>query len=89
MRTCRTLGKATRRAAAHERHRHSLWRHRNLVFGVPAIFIYLIAEIGVANLFINFVSQPDIAALTHEQASHYLFRAVGRDDGGPVRWQLC
>jgi FHS family L-fucose permease-like MFS transporter len=50
-----------------------LWRHRNLVFGVPAIFIYLIAEIGVANLFINFVSQPDIGNLTHEQASHYLF----------------
>ena len=50
------MGKATRREAADERNRHSLWRHRNLVFGVPAIFIYLIAEIGVANLFINFVS---------------------------------
>src|SRR3546814_7541214 len=42
------LGTATRRAAAEERKHHSLWRHRNLVFGIPAIFIYLIAEIGVS-----------------------------------------
>lgn len=51
---------------------HPLWQHRNLVFGVPAIFIYLIAEIGVSNLFINFVSQPEIAGLTHEQAGKHL-----------------
>jgi FHS family L-fucose permease-like MFS transporter len=66
------MGSATSRAAKEERRHHSLWRHRNLVFGVPAIFIYLIAEIGVANLFVNFVSQPDIANLTHEQAGNYL-----------------
>jgi FHS family L-fucose permease-like MFS transporter len=64
---------ATGKASKSQRAAHSLWRHRNLVFGVPAIFIYLIAEIGVANLFINFVSQPDIGNLSHEQASHYLF----------------
>lgn len=57
--------------------RLSLWRHRNLVFGVPAIFIYLIAEIGVANLFINFVSSPKVGNLTHEEASHYLFLLWG------------
>jgi FHS family L-fucose permease-like MFS transporter len=51
---------------------HPLWQHRNLVLGVPAIFIYLIAEIGVANLFVNFVSQPGIADLTHEEAGNYL-----------------
>lgn len=67
------ISAATRRASAAERKGHSLWRHRNLVFGVPAIFIYLIAEIGVGNLFINFVSQPDIGNLTHEQAARYLF----------------
>ena len=67
------MGSGTRRLAAEERRGHSLWRHRNLVFGIPAIFIYLIAEIGVANLFINFVSKPEIGNLTHEQASHYLF----------------
>jgi FHS family L-fucose permease-like MFS transporter len=71
------FGQANRRVVAEERKKHSLWRHRNLVFGVPAIFIYLIAEIGVANLFINFVSQPTIGNLTHEQASHYLFLLWG------------
>ena len=72
-----SFGESSRRAAAQERKGLSLWRHRNLVFGVPAIFIYLIAEIGVGNLFINFVSAPDIGNLTHEQASHYLFLLWG------------
>ncbi|WP_082463768.1 sugar MFS transporter [Sphingomonas sp. Leaf17] len=66
------LGAATTRVTKADRRNHSLWKHRNLVFGIPAIFIYLIAEIGVANLFVNFVSQPDIANLTHEQAGRYL-----------------
>ena len=66
------IGQSTQRVTREERRRLSLWSHRNLVFGVPAIFIYLIAEIGVANLFINFVSGPDIANITQEQASHYL-----------------
>ena len=66
------IGRATQRVSKEDRAGLSLWKHRNLVFGVPAIFIYLIAEIGVANLFINFVSQPDVAAITHEQASRYL-----------------
>jgi len=71
------MGAATRRTAKEERKHHSLWRHRNLVFGVPAMFIYLIAEIGVSNLFINFVSKPEIGNLTHEQASRYLFLLWG------------
>ncbi|BDD65117.1 MFS transporter [Sphingobium sp. TA15] len=66
------MGASATRLAKEERKKHSLWAHRNLVFGIPAIFIYLIAEIGVANLFVNFVSQPDIANLTHEQAGRYL-----------------
>ncbi|KQM97697.1 sugar MFS transporter [Sphingomonas sp. Leaf25] len=66
------MGSSTSRVAKEERRKHSLWNHRNLVFGVPAIFIYLIAEIGVANLFVNFVSQPDIANVTNELAGRYL-----------------
>lgn len=71
------LSGAARRAEVGERKRQSLWRHRNLVFGVPAIFIYLIAEIGVSNLFINFASAPEIGNLSHETASHYLFLLWG------------
>lgn len=66
------IGQSTQRVSQADRAGLSLWKHRNLVFGIPAIFIYLIAEIGVANLFINFVSQPDIAGITHEEASRYL-----------------
>ena len=71
------LGAHTSRALAQERKHLSLWRHRNLVFGVPAIFIYLIAEIGVSNLFINFVSSPNIGNMTHAAASNYLFLLWG------------
>ncbi|UUL84200.1 sugar MFS transporter [Sphingomonas qomolangmaensis] len=66
------MGSATNRMAKADRANHSLWHHRNLVWGIPAIFIYLIAEIGVANLFVNFVGQSDIANLTPEQGGHYL-----------------
>jgi FHS family L-fucose permease-like MFS transporter len=66
------MGSSTQRLAVADRKGLSLWSHRNLVFGIPAIFIYLIAEIGVANLFVNFVSQPNIANLTHEAAGRYL-----------------
>jgi MFS transporter, FHS family, L-fucose permease len=71
------MGSESLRISAQQRRQHSLWRHRNLVLGIPAIFIYLVAEIGVANLFINFVSLPNIADLTHEQAAHYLFLLWG------------
>ena len=71
------LGSETRRANAEERKHLSLWNHRNLVWGVPAIFIYLIAEIGVANLFINFVSQPSIGNMTHANAANYLILLWG------------
>jgi FHS family L-fucose permease-like MFS transporter len=65
------LGKETRRAARAERVKHSLWRHRNLVFGVPAIVLYMICEIGIGSTLVNFISRPDIGAMTHEQAGRY------------------
>jgi FHS family L-fucose permease-like MFS transporter len=71
------LGRQEHRRAATQPNGHSLWAHRNLVCGAPAIFIYLIAEIGVSNLFINFVSSPDIGDITHELASRYLFLLWG------------
>jgi FHS family L-fucose permease-like MFS transporter len=71
------MGQSTQRASREARKGLSLWSHRNLVLGVPAIFIYLIAEIGVSNLFINFVSQPDIGNVTHQEASNYLFLLWG------------
>jgi MFS transporter, FHS family, L-fucose permease len=66
------IGGATARVAAAERKKLSLWNHRNLVFGIPAIFMYLIAEIGVGSLFINFVKSPEIGNMTAADAGHYL-----------------
>ncbi|WP_137679968.1 sugar MFS transporter [Aurantiacibacter suaedae] len=66
------LGESTRKANREQRKQLSLWNHKNLIFGIPAIFIYLIAEIGVANLFINFAILPDIAGITPATAANYL-----------------
>jgi MFS transporter, FHS family, L-fucose permease len=65
------LGKEMRRAARAERAKHSLWRHRNLVFGVPAIVLYMICEIGIGSTLVNFISRPEIGGMTHEQAGKY------------------
>lgn len=66
------LGSAAKRASAEDRSGLSLWAHRNLVLGCVGIFLYVLAEIGVGNLFINFASQRNIANITHEQAAFYL-----------------
>ncbi|MEO7689276.1 MAG: sugar MFS transporter [Sphingomonas sp.] len=66
------LGVATQRASAEARKGMSLFRHPNLILGCIGIFLYVLAEIGVGNLFINFASQREIANITHEQAAFYL-----------------
>jgi FHS family L-fucose permease-like MFS transporter len=66
------LAAENRRAAREERKRHSLWRHPNLVLGIPAIFIYLIAEIGIGSTLVNFISLPRIGAMSHADAAQYL-----------------
>ena len=63
---------AAHRLAHADRNRHSLWRHRNLVFGVPAIFIYLIAEIGIGSTLVNYISLPEIGNMSHAAAAGYL-----------------
>ncbi|MEP6547700.1 MAG: sugar MFS transporter [Gammaproteobacteria bacterium] len=66
------LGQESRRAARAERAKHSLWRHRNLVFGVPAICLYLLCEIGIGSTLVNFISMPKIGNMSHAQAASYL-----------------
>ena len=86
------LAAENRRAAHAERKQHSLWRHPNLVFGVPAIFIYLIAEIGIGSTLVNFISLPQIGAMSHADAAGYVSifwggAMVGRFVGAFVlRW---
>ena len=42
------------------------------MLGCGGIFLCVLSEIGVGNLFINFASQPTVADITHEQAAFYL-----------------
>ena len=66
------LAPENRRAVREVRKHLTLWRHRNLVFGIPAIFLYLIAEIGIGSTLVSFISQPNIGAMTHANAARYL-----------------
>jgi FHS family L-fucose permease-like MFS transporter len=45
---------------------------------------HLIAEIGVGNLFVSFVSRPDIGNMTTRRRA-VTDAAAGRDDGRPLR----
>jgi FHS family L-fucose permease-like MFS transporter len=86
------LGQESRRANRAERAKHSLWRHRNLVFGVPAICLYLVCEIGIGSTLVNFISMPNIGAMSHAAAASYLSlfwggAMVGRFVGAALlRW---
>jgi MFS transporter, FHS family, L-fucose permease len=75
--TLPAMGASTQRVDPQARKALSLWHHRNLVTGCGALFLYVLAEIGVGNLFINFASQPTIANVTHEQAAFYLMFVWG------------
>ena len=66
------LDESSRRAARVERATHSLWQHRNLVFGVPAICLYLVSEIGIGSTLVNFISLPNIGRMSNAAASGYV-----------------
>lgn len=66
------LGEESRREVREERRKYSLWRHRNLVLGVPAICFYLVAEIGIGSTLVNFIAQDDVGAMSYSNASTYV-----------------
>lgn len=50
----------------------SVFRHRRLVVGLGAIFLYVGAEIGVGSFLINYISSPTVANVPHADASFYV-----------------
>jgi FHS family L-fucose permease-like MFS transporter len=50
----------------------SVWRHRRLVLGLGAIFLYVGAEIAVGSFLINYISAPNVGRMSHAQASFYV-----------------
>lgn len=44
-------------------------RHRNLAFGVIAIFVYVGAEVAIGSFLVNYFTQPDTGGLSEQQAA--------------------
>jgi len=55
--------------------RHTLLdalRVPHVLFGVLAIFFYVGAEVAIGSVLVNYLSMPDIAGLTEQQATNYV-----------------
>jgi FHS family L-fucose permease-like MFS transporter len=50
----------------------SAWRHRHLVLGAIAIFVYVGGEVSIGSFLINFLGEPQIAGLSHAAAAQYV-----------------
>lgn len=50
----------------------SLWRCRQLVFGVIGIFVYVGAEVSIGSFLINYFTQANIGNISESAASRYL-----------------
>ena len=46
--------------------------HPHLVMGAIGIFLYVGAEVSIGSFLINFFGEPQIAALSHSDAAHYV-----------------
>ena len=47
----------------------SIWRHRHVILGAVAIFVYVGAEVSIGSFLINYFGQPEIGGLTALAAS--------------------
>ena len=50
----------------------SVWKYRHLCFGVAAIFLAVGGEVAVGSFLVNYLTQPDIGALSPKTASFYV-----------------
>lgn len=47
-------------------------RHRHVRFGVLAIFVYVGAEVSIGSFLVNYLSLPQIGAMSEQRAAHYV-----------------
>jgi FHS family L-fucose permease-like MFS transporter len=59
-------------AEAHGQQTGSIWRHRRLVLGAMAIFVYVGAEVAIGSLMTNYFNQNEIGGLSLKDAAGYL-----------------
>src|SRR5271154_5611733 len=50
----------------------SIWRHRNLIFGAIAIFVYVGAEVSIGSFLVNYFIQPEIGGFTEKVAASFV-----------------
>jgi MFS transporter, FHS family, L-fucose permease len=50
----------------------SIWKHRQLAFGVVAIFLYVGAEVSIGGFLVNFFGEESIAKIPAAQAGNYV-----------------
>jgi FHS family L-fucose permease-like MFS transporter len=59
-------------AEAHGHATGSIWRHRRLVLGAVAIFVYVGAEVAIGSLMTNYFNQKEIGGLALKDAAGHL-----------------
>jgi len=62
-------------ADANDGKHHGLFeplRYRHVLFGVMGIFFYVGAEVSIGSFLVNYLSQPDIGAMTEQNATTYV-----------------
>jgi len=52
--------------------KQSALSYRHLVLGAIGIFVYVGGEVSIGSFLINFLGEPQIAGLSHENAAHYV-----------------
>jgi FHS family L-fucose permease-like MFS transporter len=72
-------------AEAHSEASDSIWRHRRLVLGAMAIFVYVGAEVAIGSLMTNYFNEKEIGNMSLQSAAGYLQILLGRCNG----WPLC
>jgi MFS transporter, FHS family, L-fucose permease len=50
----------------------SIWKHRHLVLGAVAIFVYVGAEVSIGSFLVNYFTQPYIGGFTERAAAGYV-----------------
>lgn len=49
-----------------------IYKEKNLMLGVVAIFLYVGAEVSIGSFLVNFISSPDISDLPEQQIAHLI-----------------
>lgn len=50
----------------------SVWKHRHLVLGAVAIFVYVGAEVAIGSFLVSYLGQPSIGGLTAKVAARFV-----------------